>query len=92
MKELGEADGSALAENEKYLDSVAGRIAQLQSSLESLSTSILSSELLKWATSLLDTFVRLATVFSDVAFDNFFTTLSTLALGGGAFKFFKDLD
>lgn len=84
--------GSALAENEKYLDSVAGRIAQLQSSLESLSTSILSSELLKWATSLLDAFTRLATVVSDVAFDNFFTTFSTLALGGGAFKFFKDLD
>lgn len=84
--------GSALAENEKYLDSVAGKVAQLQSSLESLSTTVLSSDLVKMFVSLLDAVTRLATVIADVAFDNFFTTLSTLAIGGGAFKFFKDLD
>lgn len=84
--------GSALAENEKYLDSVAGRIAQLESSLQSLSTTILSSELVKWATSLLDILTRLTTLFSDLAFDNFFSTLSTLTIGGGVFTLFKDLD
>lgn len=31
---------------------------------------------------------------SDIttAFDNFFTTISTLSIGGGAFTLFKDLD
>lgn len=92
VMKLGDSAGSALVENEKYLDSVAGKVAQLQSSLESLSTSVLSSELVKWVVSLLDGLTRLATVISDVAFDNFFTTLSTLTIGGGAFKLFKDLD
>jgi TP901 family phage tail tape measure protein len=84
--------GSALAENEKYLDSVAGRVAQLKSSLESLSTTVLDSELVKFFVTAADAAVRLLTVISDVAFDNFFTTLSTLAIGGGAFTLFKDLD
>ena len=92
VMKLGDSAGSALAENEKYLDSVAGKVAQLQSSLESLSTSVLSSDLVKGVVTLLDALTRLATVISDVAFDNFFTTLSTLTIGGGAFKLFKDLD
>lgn len=84
--------GSALAENEKYLDSVAGKVAQLKSSLESLSTSVLGSDFVKGIVTALDAATRLATVISDVAFDNFFTTLSTLTIGSGAFKLFKDLD
>lgn len=87
-----ESAGSALAENDKYLDSVAGKTAQLQSSLESLSTTVLSSGLVKDFVTLLDVLTRIATVIADVAFDNFFTTISTLAIGGGAFKLFKDLD
>lgn len=87
-----ESAGSALAENEKYLDSVAGKTAQLQSSLESLSTTVLSSGLVKDFVTLLDVLTRIATVIADVAFDNFFTTISTLTIGGGAFKLFKDLD
>ena len=87
-----ESAGSALAENDKYLDSVAGKTAHLQSSLESLSTTVLSSGLVKDFVTLLDVLTRIATVIADVAFDNFFTTISTLAIGGGAFKLFKDLD
>ena len=87
-----ESAGSALAENEKYLDSVAGKTAQLKSSLESLSTTVLSSGLVKDFVTLLDVLTRIATVIADAAFDNFFTTISTLAIGGGAFKLFKDLD
>lgn len=92
MKTSMESAGSALAENEKYIDSVAGKFAQLQSSFETLSSTVLSSELVKWFVSLADAVTRLLTVISDVAFDNFFSTLSTLAIGGGAFKLFKDLD
>ena len=87
-----ESAGSALAENEKYLDSVAGKVAQLKSSLESLSTTVLDSELVAIFISIADAATRLLTVISDVAFDNFFTTLSTLTLGTGAFKLIKDLD
>ena len=87
-----ESAGSALAENEKYLDSVAGKVAQLKSSLESLSTTVLDSELVGIFISIADAATRLLTVISDVAFDNFFTTLSTLTLGTGAFKLIEDLD
>ena len=86
-----ESAGSALVENEKYLDSVAGRVAQLESSLQSLSTTVLNSELVKWATSLLDILTRITDLFAGFAFDNFFSTLSTFALGSGAFKLIKDL-
>lgn len=39
--------GSALAENEKYLDSINGRIAQFQASWQSLSATMISSDLFK---------------------------------------------
>ena len=39
--------GSALAENEKYLDSINGKIAQFKATFQDLSQSILSSELIK---------------------------------------------
>ena len=84
--------GSALAENEKYLDSVAGRVAQLQSSLEALSTTILSSDVLKWAVSFLDVLTQIATVLAGIAFDNPLTTLSTLFAGGGITYLLTNLD
>lgn len=39
--------GSALAENEKYLDSINGKIAQFKATFQDMSQSILSSELIK---------------------------------------------
>lgn len=41
------SSGSALAENEKYLDSVNGKIAQLKAQFEDISRSVLSSDILK---------------------------------------------
>lgn len=43
---LGSA-GSALAENEKILDSIGGKLKQLEAAWESLSATVLSSELVK---------------------------------------------
>lgn len=43
------AAGSALEENEKYLDSINGKMSQLKASFESLSESIINSDLIKWA-------------------------------------------
>ena len=41
------AAGSALAENEKYLDSIGGKLAQFRASFEALSSSTISSNLIK---------------------------------------------
>lgn len=43
------AAGSALEENEKYLDSIDGKMSQLKASFEALSESIINSDLIKWA-------------------------------------------
>lgn len=47
LKTSQDAAGSALAENEKYLDSISGKIAQFQAQFQSLSSAIIDSELVK---------------------------------------------
>ena len=42
-----ESAGSALAENEKYLDSIVGKTAQFQAAFETLSTTFFDSEMIK---------------------------------------------
>ena len=84
--------GSALAENEKYLDSIAGRIEKMKASFEALSTSVIDSGLTKGIISIADALLQVATIISDVAFDNFFTGFATLATGGGIAAFIKNLD
>lgn len=84
--------GSALAENEKYLDSIAGRVEKMKASFEALSTSVVDSGLTKGIISIADALLQVATIISDVAFDNFFTGFATLATGGGIAAFIKNLD
>ena len=43
-----ESAGSAIAENEKYLDSIAGKIGVVQAKFEAFSTSLISSGLVKF--------------------------------------------
>ena len=47
IDKTSDSTGSALAENEKYLDSVNGKIAQFKASFEELSTEVLDSDILK---------------------------------------------
>lgn len=47
VKASADSAGSALNENEKYLDSVNGKLQQLSSSFEELSSTFLSSNLMK---------------------------------------------
>ena len=47
LVESQNAAGSAMAENEKYLDSITGKLNQLTASWEQLSTGLLSNEFLK---------------------------------------------
>lgn len=48
LTDSANAAGSALAENEKYLDSIEGKIANFKASFESLSTNLISSDLIKF--------------------------------------------
>nr|DAG49230.1 MAG TPA: minor tail protein [Caudoviricetes sp.] len=59
MKQASNAAGSALAENSKYLDSIQGRLAQLDASFQSLSTHVLDSGIVKYAVSFLTTIVKI---------------------------------
>lgn len=47
VEQAGNATGSAIQENERYLDSINGKIAQFQTNFESLSATIIDSELVK---------------------------------------------
>lgn len=91
MLKLGESSGSALAENEKYLDSVAGRAAKLQSSIEALFTTIMTGDSVKDAISVLDALVQALDAISSFSFDNLASTITTLTGLGGGIAFFKNL-
>ena len=47
LEKSSNSAGSAMAENEKYLDSISGKLKQLEAAWESLSATVLSSELVK---------------------------------------------
>lgn len=47
MQTSANSSGSALAENEKYLDSINGKIAQFEAAWQSLSATLISSDFLK---------------------------------------------
>lgn len=48
LRTAGTASGSALAENEKYLDSINGKLAIMQSKFESISENVINSGLVKF--------------------------------------------
>lgn len=58
--------GSALKENEKYLDSVAGKTATLKASFEELSNSVVNSSLIKFFLDLTNGIVNAATALSKM--------------------------
>lgn len=84
--------GSAMKENEKYLDSIAGRIEQVKASFEAFSTSVIDSGIVKAFVSIADAALKVATAFTDVAFDNVISSIATLAGGAGITAFIKNLD
>lgn len=47
VKSAADSAGSALAENEKYLDSINGKVAQFQAAFEALSAAFISSDFIK---------------------------------------------
>ena len=59
MESAANSANVAWAENEKYLDSIQGRLAQLDASFQSLSTHILDSGIVKYTVSFLTTIVKI---------------------------------
>ena len=60
------ATGSAIAENEKYLDSIAGKIAVIQAKFETLSSSVLDSEVVKIVLSVAEGLLDIANMLSEI--------------------------
>lgn len=60
------SSGSALTENEKYLDSINGKISQLKAQFEDISRKILSSDAVKWVADLLQNVLKLADGLSEI--------------------------
>ncbi len=48
LESSSNAAGSALAENEKYLDSINGKISQFHAAFEALSSAFINSDFVKW--------------------------------------------
>lgn len=92
IKTSANSAGSALEENAKYLDSIAGRIERLKSSFEALSTSVVDSGLSKTFISIADVLLQIAKVITDISFDNLFSGIATIAGGGALTAFFKNID
>lgn len=78
--------GSASVENQKYLDSLSGRLSMLQSSFQNLSNTVISSDFLKSA---VDSGTTLITVL-DTLIDKL-GILPTIGIGTGAFALIKNL-
>lgn len=78
--------GSAEVENEKYLDSISGKISQFESSVEQLSATVVNSDLIKF-------FVDLGTtgVKAIDGLVNALTPLGTIGLIGGGILGGKNL-
>ena len=59
MESAANSSNVAWEENEKYLDSIQGRLAQLDASFQALSEDVLSSDLIKGSVSFLTSIVKL---------------------------------
>ncbi len=77
--------GSADEENEKYIESIQGRVENFESSVQQLSRTILDSDVVKW-------FVDLGTtgVKAIDGLVNALTPLGTIGLGAGIFAGVKN--
>ncbi len=96
IQSANNSTGSALKENEKYLNSIEGRLSQLSSAWQKMSVGMIDSDLIKGAissvTTLINTFGNLQTVllligttlalWKGTAITSFFTSLGKSVLSG----------
>ena len=86
MQAASEATGSATKENEKYLDSIEGRKAELKASFEEISTDLIDSGAVKAAVSGLTSIINAADELVDTL-----GVIPTLAGAVGAALSFKNV-
>lgn len=79
--------GTAQKENEIFMDSLQGKLNALKASWQVFSTVFMSSDFLKGAVDSGTTLLNVLTGIVDTL-----TIPGTLAVGGGLFAFFKNLD
>lgn len=79
MESAANSANVAWEENEKYLDSIQGRLAQLDASFQALSQDVLSSDLVKGGVSFLTSIIKLLDKIVNL------TGAIPLGLGIGAF-------
>lgn len=65
FEQAGDAEGSALEENAKYVDSISGRIAQLQTEASRFWSTLIDSDTIKGGVSLLDDMLSTVTKLID---------------------------
>lgn len=94
IKAATEAEGSAAAENEKYVNSVQGRLDKLTTSLQSLANTFMSSNFLKGGISFITTMVEGVEGLIDTlgTIPTLITAISTIQSirGQGFFKVIED--
>lgn len=66
IQSAGDAEGSALAENEKYLESIQGHISEFKAEFQELSTNIVDSDIVKMVVDLGTAFLSLGNSLSEV--------------------------
>lgn len=81
-----DSSNSAIVENQKYLDSIQGRLANLESSFQSLSNTVIESDLIKTVVDGGATILNLLESLVDT-----FGTLGTIGLGAGIFAGVKNV-
>lgn len=81
------ADGSAQEELDKYLESIDGRMAKLESQAQEFWYKLIDSDTIKNGITLLTELLGLATDFVDT-----FGMLGTIGIGAGAFAGIKSVD
>lgn len=90
MKSLGDAEGSAMRENEAIVDSINGRIKVLSATAEEFWQNFIDTDLVKELVSLTSDLLNILTKIVNIG--NGAGTLGLIGAGTGIFKFIKNFD
>lgn len=90
MESLGDAEGSAMRENEAIVDSIDGRIKKLSATAEEFWQKFIDTDLVKELVSLASDLLNILTKIVNIG--NGAGTLGLIGAGTGIFKFIKNFD
>lgn len=90
MESLGDAEGSAMRENEAIVDSINGRIKVLSATAEEFWQNFIDTDLVKELVSLTSDLLNILTKIVNIG--NGAGTLGLIGAGTGIFKFIKNFD